>query len=64
MKMGKGALFHQPFEYFRQLGLDTTVHLPRKRVDDAAARRDLKMIPLRPTEPMYYRPNNGAGGMR
>ena len=31
---------------------------------DAAARRDLKMIPLRPTEPMYYRPNSGAGGMR
>ncbi|MFM8676959.1 MAG: cell division protein FtsL [Burkholderiaceae bacterium] len=31
---------------------------------DAAARRDLKMIPLRPTEPMYYRPNNGAGGKR
>jgi cell division protein FtsL len=31
---------------------------------DAAARRDLKMIPLRPIEPMYYRPNSGAGGMR
>jgi cell division protein FtsL len=31
---------------------------------DAAARRDLKMIPLRPTEPMYYRPASGAGGMR
>ena len=31
---------------------------------DAAARRDLKMIPLRPTEPMYYRPNSGAGGVR
>lgn len=31
---------------------------------DAAARRDLKMIPLQPTEPMYYRPNSGAGGMR
>jgi len=31
---------------------------------DAAARRDLKMIPLRPTEPMYYRPNSGAGGRR
>jgi cell division protein FtsL len=31
---------------------------------DAAARRDLKMIPLRPTESMYYRPNSGAGGMR
>jgi cell division protein FtsL len=31
---------------------------------DAAARRDLKMIPLRPTEPMYYRPNSDAGGMR
>lgn len=31
---------------------------------DAAARRDLKMIPLRPTEPMYYRPNSGTGGLR
>jgi cell division protein FtsL len=31
---------------------------------DAAARRDLKMVPLRPTEPMYYRPASGAGGMR
>lgn len=31
---------------------------------DTAARRDLKMIPLRPTEPMYYRPAGSSGVAR
>lgn len=31
---------------------------------DTAARRDLKMIPLRPTEPMYYRPTGSSGVAR
>ncbi|MBU3725289.1 MAG: cell division protein FtsL [Burkholderiaceae bacterium] len=28
---------------------------------DAAARRDLKMVPLRPTESLYYRPAAAEG---
>lgn len=33
---------------------------------DAAARRDLKMVPLRPTESLYYRPTaaDERGGSR
>jgi len=31
---------------------------------DAAARRDLKMVPLRPTEPLYFRAGTAEGSAR